>query len=63
MRPTIKFGIKEGTVIRKRDQYDYPSYTVKFDDGTEETALLGSSMGSSSDYYKAMNLIDQINNS
>ena len=62
MRPTIKFSIKECTVIRKRD-YDYPSYTVKFDDGTEETAQLGSSMGSSSDYYKAMNLIDQINNS
>ena len=63
VRPTIKFSIKEGTVIRKRGQYHYPTYAVKFDDGTEETALSGNSMGSSSDKYKAMNLIDQINNS
>ena len=62
VRPAVKFSIKEGTVIRKRGQYHYLTYAVKFDDGTEKTALYGNSMGSSSDYYKAMNLIDQINN-
>ena len=60
---TVKFSTKEGTVIRKRGQYHYPTYAVKFDDGTEETALSGDSIGSSSDYYEAMKLIDQINNS
>ena len=63
MRRTIKFSIKEGIIIRKRDQYDYRSYTVKFDDGVEKTALYGDYIGSSSDKYKAMNLIHQINNS
>lgn len=63
MRPTIKFSIKKGTVIRKRGQYHYPTYAVKFDDGTEETALSGNFMGSFLDYHKAIDLIDQINNS
>ena len=44
MRHTIKFSIKEGTVIRKRGQYHYPTYAVKFDDDTKETELSGNSI-------------------